>query len=406
MIWINISNISKVNNFTGIARTEFEICSYGLKLQQQGHDVKFSTFDVCIGFVEVDHKEISSILNKFRSKSIQNKKGLKFVEKFKYKLVRSICKRLRVLKQNFGKISHPYQQGDKVISVGQDFYSGEIKVYHLLKQKIKINFNLLCHDIIPITHPEFLPEQHSALFKIYFSEVIDVVDKFYCNSHFTKQELVKYLKEEQKSIPPIHVITLGCDLYKKETIRHSEFIDQLVKDKYLLFVSTIEIRKNHKVLYEAYLSLIEQGITNLPKIYFVGRRGWKVENLLKNLDSDHRIHNKIIILDHVSDGDLIQLYKKCWFTLYPSFIEGYGLPVAESLSFGKYCLSSNTGSLPEVGGNYIDYLNPHNINEWCEKILFLINHPSYITEKEFNIQNNYRPMTWEKTAKQILDAEL
>ncbi len=276
----------------------------------------------------------------------------------------------------------------------------------LIKKHVDVQFKLLCHDLMPINYPEFVNSGNDRLFEKYFNQEMMVFDLFYCNSEFTKNEIIEYYEKSDIPLPSMSVVTLGCDLYTKKTSgKNTALIEYILSEPYLLFVSTIEVRKNHQLIYDMYVRLIEQGVDNLPKICFVGRRGWKVDELFKKLDEDARIKDKIIILDNVSDAGLVTLYKNCWFTLYPSFIEGYGLPVAESLSFGKYCLSSNAGSLPEAGGDFIDYINPHDLNKWIEKFLFLINNPNYIQEKEQKIRTYYTPTSWEACAKQLLDVE-
>lgn len=403
MIWINISNILKVDKFSGIARTEYELCLYAYKLSQQGCNIKFSTFDDCTGFIEITSLQLSEVLHNLKNDCVIKNNRLKFIPKFS----RSILKRLNTFRVFCGVVSHCFQDSDLIISVGQNLGSNEMKAFEIIKSKIKIELKLLCHDLIPINYPEFFLNKHTSLFSKYMNQTIKVVDHFYCNSKFTRNELSEYHTKMGVSQPPMTVVTLGCDLYmKKITDNESELLRSLINQPYLLFVSTIEIRKNHNLIYQMYLKLLEQGAQNLPPVYFVGRRGWKVEALLNNLDNDSRIKDKIRILDNVSDSDLIQLYKHCWFTLYPSFIEGYGLPVAESLSFGKFCLSSNAGSLTEVGREYIDYADPHQLDQWAEKFLFLINHPEYVAEKEKQIRDQYRPTSWEECSKEILNSEL
>lgn len=403
MIWINISNILKITKFSGIARTEYELCLYAYELKKQGHNIGFSTYDVCVGFKSIEEKYLEDVLYKLKNNQIEYPPKLKPWPKLR----RSILKRLNLLKVFCNIMTHPYQQGDVIISVGQDMQSGEMWAYRAVKSQVKVKLNLLCHDLIPINYPQFFPDENVNLFARYMKQVMQVVDQFYCNSEFTKQELIEYHHRIALDVKPMQVITLGCDLHSKKLIsNHSAQIQELVKQKYVLFVSTIEIRKNHQLLYEMYLELLNDNIQDLPKICFVGKRGWKVDELLQLIDRDERIKDKILILDNVCDADLIYLYQNCWFTVYPSLMEGYGLPVAESLSFGKYCLASHAGSLPEVGGGFIDYANPNNLQEWTEKFKFLINNPHIIQSKEALIQQNYKHMSWKNCVKQILSTEL
>lgn len=403
MIWINVCNIIFEKKFSGIARTEFELCLYAYNLSKQGYNFSFCTFDDRVGFIKLNNTDIEKILYNLKNGIAETKKR----PKLKIRLKNSTLKRINKIKIALGIVKHPFQNNDTIISVGQKLGNSEMRSIGFIKKKLQLTLKVLCHDLIPISHPNFFFGKNVQLFFQYIREATRVVDFFYCNSNYTKTELTNYYHKNNLTPPPMQVITLGCDLHNKaKTILGGDSINKLITEPYLLFVSTIEIRKNHQLIYEMYLKLLKQGADNLPKIYFVGRRGWKVDDLLHQLDNDERIQDKIILLNNITDNQLLQLYKNCWFTLYPSFIEGYGLPVAESLSMGKYCLSSNAGSLPEAGGEFIDYLSPYELDSWCEKFLFLINNPDYITQKEQHIKDNYRPVSWEHFAKEILKNEL
>ena len=73
-------------------------------------------------------------------------------------------------------------------------------------------------------------------------------------------------------------------------------------------------------------------------------------------------------LGHANDAELRALYENCEFFVYPSLYEGWGLPVAEALAFGKFVLASDRGSIPEVGGDLVEYIDPWNASAWAEAI--------------------------------------
>lgn len=403
MIWVNLSSILEVNKFSGIVRTEYEVCLYAYEQWQQGREIGFCTFDERIGFIEIDKDHISQVLNNLKNDEFTNIRK----RDFKSRLHRSFLKRLNKIKSYMGSVQYCFKNGDTVISVGQKLGTNEIVYFKLIKKHIRLHLKFLCHDLIPMNHPEFAVPGAVEPFTRYVNQLVEVADYFYCNSQYTKNELVEYYRKINKEAPPMSIVTLGCDVKSVDKQgRISKFIEYLISQPYILFVSTIEVRKNHELIYDMYLKLLDMGVNNLPKVCFLGRRGWRVEKLLKNLDEDPKTKHLIFIADNVSDAELVTLYENCWFTIYPSFTEGYGLPVAESLLFGKYCLSSNGGSLPEAGGDYIDYINPYDLDKWCEKFLFLINNPDYIAKKEQHIKEHYRPVSWEQCAMQILNQEI
>jgi glycosyltransferase involved in cell wall biosynthesis len=94
------------------------------------------------------------------------------------------------------------------------------------------------------------------------------------------------------------------------------------------------------------------------------------------------------------------------FTVYPSLYEGWGLPVAESLTLGQFCIASSTSSLPEVGGDLIEYIDPWDVYKWAERIHWYATHPDELHQKKEAIRANYQPYQWQETGKIITDKAL
>src|SRR5208282_2997295 len=157
----------------------------------------------------------------------------------------------------------------------------------------------------------------------------------------------------------------------------------------------IEIRKNHRLLVKVWQRLVERhGADLVPALIFVGQIGWSFDALFADLEASEHVNGKIILLRGLSDGELQQAYRGCLFTVFPSLCEGWGLPIAESLAHGKFCVASNRTSIPEVGGNLIDYFDPSNDDDALAKIERLLLDPGYLTAREARLQAEYRPRTW------------
>ncbi|MNN26370.1 D-inositol-3-phosphate glycosyltransferase [compost metagenome] len=155
------------------------------------------------------------------------------------------------------------------------------------------------------------------------------------------------------------------------------------------------------MLYRAYTRLINKGVKDLPLLVFVGMPGWGVNDFLKDLELDPRVKEYIKVLSNVSDSDLVSLYRNCMFTLFPSLYEGWGLPVAESLAAGKYCLASNAASIPEVGGKLLDYIDPWDILSWESELEKYISDSEALRLKEQHIKCDYRIVPWAETARSV-----
>jgi glycosyltransferase involved in cell wall biosynthesis len=163
----------------------------------------------------------------------------------------------------------------------------------------------------------------------------------------------------------------------------------------VLFVSTIEVRKNHRLLVRVWRRLLEQhGEDVVPALIFAGQIGWLVDDLLADLAASDYLSGKIVVLPGLSDAQLRQAYRSSLFTVFPSLCEGWGLPIAESLAHGKFCVASDRTSIPEVGGDLIDYFDPSDDDDAVAKIERPLLDPGYLTAREARVRAEYRPRTW------------
>lgn len=126
-----------------------------------------------------------------------------------------------------------------------------------------------------------------------------------------------------------------------------------------------------------------------------------IESLCDEIDS-RGLGDKVTILERVSDAELVWLYRNCRFTVFPSHYEGWGLPVAESLAYGKYCVASTGGAVPEVTQGLVRHLDPEDDEGWRREIERLWFEPDALAALERRIRTQYRPTTWREAGAQLL----
>jgi len=144
---------------------------------------------------------------------------------------------------------------------------------------------------------------------------------------------------------------------------------------YVLFVSTIEPRKNLATLLEAYsLMLGNKRVTPAPALAVVGREGWLYEQTYRRIEELH-LKETVRLLGAVPPGRLVKLYQGARAFALPSLYEGFGLPALEALACGTPVLASNAGSLPEVVGNAGILLDPNDPNAWASALERLLTDP-------------------------------
>ena len=287
--------------------------------------------------------------------------------------------------------------GDVLVSIGLDWDQSYLSEFYRLRKEMGVRVVTCCYDLIPVLFPQYCVGEVAQKFKEYFIDLSWGSDVVLCISEQTRRDYTALCSQlgapERKTL----VIPLG-DNVPIENGDISEQINALIEEPYILFVSTIERRKNHEVLYRAYHLLVQAGYSkNLPKLVFVGMPGWGVGDLLKDIELDPLTKGLILQFNHVNDAELNILYKRACFCVYPSLYEGWGLPVGEALALGKLVVASDCGSLPEVGGDLVKYVDPWNPKAWAKAILDLIENPAEVAAAEKIIREKYQTRSWRQT---------
>jgi glycosyltransferase involved in cell wall biosynthesis len=294
------------------------------------------------------------------------------------------------------------QRGDIVVSLGAGWgFPHYMKHIAEAKRRYGIRFSVLIYDLIPIEHESFVEQRHVVQFRNWLRDAIRVADVVLTISKHSRDALIRWAAEAGRSLPRVEVVKLGSG-----SIDWPMPGDQKAASfprRYVLFVSTIEIRKNHRLLVRVWRRLLERhGADAVPVLIFAGQVGWMVDDLLADLAASDCLGGKIALMPGLSEAELRQAYRSCLFTVFPSFCEGWGLPVAESLVHGKFCVASNRTSIPEVGGDLIDYFNPSDDDDAFAKIERLVLDPDYLAAREARLRAEYHPRTWDNCVRSLI----
>lgn len=299
--------------------------------------------------------------------------------------------------------------GDIIISVGLDWDHPYTDEFYKLRTERDIKIVTCCYDLIPVLFPQYCVGSVASQFKDYFTKLSWSSSLILCISERTRQDyrnLVQQIgaPEAETLVMPLgdHIIHVAGNENSSDSDVENDVstdVARAAEKPFILFVSTIERRKNHEVLYRAYHLLARAGHADrLPRLIFVGMPGWGVHDLLKDIEFDPLTRDLIIQLNHVSDPDLAWLYQKAYFCAFPSLYEGWGLPVGEALACGKAVIASAEGSIPEVGGDLVTYIDPWHPQAWAEEILALVDQPDRVKAMEAAVKERYKPRTWRDTA--------
>ena len=171
---------------------------------------------------------------------------------------------------------------------------------------------------------------------------------------------------------------------------------------FALFVSTIESRKNHVSAFEAWGRLVRaHPAESIPRLVCVGRSGWMNDAAFALLEADADARAAVTIIPQVSDEELALLYRSCAFTIYPSFYEGWGLPVTESLCYGKIPLVADNSSLPEAGAGFALLFETNATDALVSAVEKVVFDEAWREAEEARIAHAFAPRPWAAIAAQI-----
>lgn len=257
------------------------------------------------------------------------------------------------------------------LKMGKDAQKQDADIFHGLSGELPLKWDqkpikkvVTIHDLIFVRYPQYYSFFDRKIHFWKFKKAADAADKIIAISEQTKRDIIQYLKVPENKI---EVIYQGCHHAFKE--QQSPDLVQAVKEKFklperfVLNVGTIEERKNLLNVVKAISG------TEIPLVV-VGRRTkyyQKIEHFLKK----NKMEKQVLFLEGVSMDELAAIYKLANIFVYPSFFEGFGIPVIEALFSKTVVVTSNTSCLPEAGGKDSVYVNPDNDLDIRAKLKFL-----------------------------------
>ena len=222
-----------------------------------------------------------------------------------------------------------------------------------------------------------------------------------CISQATLREVVEYARIRGFACPDCVVIPMAQDL-PDATAQIPPELD-LEPGRYVLAVGTITRRKNQKMLVDIWKHFVDGGLHPSCKLVLVGNVAADSHDLPRDVRSRPDLASRVLVLENADDSVLAWLYANCRFTVFPSFLEGFGLPVAESLAAGKVCVASSSSAIPEAAQGQAILLPPGDVQSWTSTISDLIDDDERLRLAEQAISSFYRRQQWSDTAKRILE---
>ena len=262
-------------------------------------------------------------------------------------------------------------------------------------------FVITVHDLNFIYYPQYLTEESRRYYLHQIEWATRHAAHISADSEQTRQDLIEQLKVPAKKVTTIPLA--ANPLYSQPISEHAAK-QTLAKYKlpagYILFVGTLEPRKNIPTLLQAYAQLRAEQLFDLP-LLLVGGKGWLYEEIFATIERLN-LSDDVIHLQGISDSELAHLYKMASVLTTPSHYEGFGLPALEAMHCGCPIILSDRGSLPEVAGNAGIILPPEDISAWANSISKVVT-DSECRQKMIDAgKQQATKFNWQKTARLTL----
>ncbi len=316
------------------------------------------------------------------------------------------------LKNNFSlanSLGNPNNNFWEYIKTPNILEKDKYDIYHIPQNGIGICENSSCpsiitlHDIIPLKMPETVSDVFLKVFHNQLPTILKTTSSIITVSEFSKKDICEYLNYPKEKV---YVTPLAAeDMY---TPLDKSYCKMVLKKRYsidtdfILYVGGFSPRKNILGLIEAF-NLVKSKVKNPLKLVIVGRHGLSYETY-KRRAIELNLESSIIFPGFIEINDMPYFYNASSMLVYPSFYEGFGLPVLEAMACATPVISSSLTSMPEVCADASILVNPSNIDDIASAILNIFNdkklsslliHKGLIHSSKFS---------WKKTAYSTLDA--
>lgn len=266
----------------------------------------------------------------------------------------------------------------------------------------------IIYDLIPLTHSQFVGPKRQRAFRAYLEKAVKHSDMLLAISNTVREEVESFLDNEihlEESERPItRSFALGAELNEAQGAIRPELIEVFEESNPpYLTVSTFDPRKNHQYLLDAFdlmwnkASYSEQAANNTPNLCLVGRFGSRCDHIVQRVIHHPLLGKRLHLFDDLSDAELQFCYSKSRGVIFPSIVEGFGLPIVEALWHGKKTFASDTPIHREVGQDDCCYFSLD-----CPSSL--VTELSQWQSSNPSLNENSvlrRPTTWETSCRQF-----
>ena len=248
----------------------------------------------------------------------------------------------------------------------------------------------MIHDLIPITHPEFCrageSERHVERVRNMLASAVGIIG----NSRATLDSLASFAATEGAATPDMLVAPLGIGSRLDEPDSPPK-LDRPI----FIMLGTIEARKNHLLMLQIWARLVRAYGSDAPRLLIIGQRGWECEQVFDLLDRSEELRDAVLEISDCSDAEVDAHLRNARALLFPTLVEGYGLPLIEALALGTPVIASDLPVFHEIGQEIPDFIDPLDGPAWQAVIISYAQEESVARAAQVARLAHYRAPTWE-----------
>lgn len=254
----------------------------------------------------------------------------------------------------------------------------------------------LVYDLLPVEHPEWFEQSLVEVFDRALTAQARHAELVLAISAASAASFERFA--HQRGLDPVRptVVGLGADaLDGSHDPARAALPAEVPPRRYALVVGTVEPRKNHRVLLDAFEELWARGVD--LHLVVVGRPGWENDAVVRRLEEHPRAGDTLHWFRSAGDALLWRLYEQALVVAVPSATEGFGLPVVEAFGHGVPVVASDRGALPEVGGELAEYVAPDDVAGWAAALARHLDEPAHHAARRAALEG-FEPPTWSDSA--------
>jgi len=301
-----------------------------------------------------------------------------------------------------------FERDAVIVNCGIWWHDAALEQMRRLREELKARYVGVIHDLSPILRPnELVSAEVGQGFRRFLDASLGFANRLLPVSEHVARDVAAYAGRQGIAAPEMNALRLapgigpGMDAVRSPRLLRAG----LHPGRFVPFVSTLNPRKGHRRSLALWRRVVDELGDKAPTLVWAGQRGRPDDGALGQATGDARLWQRHLhFIEGPSDAEVAWLYGNAAYTIYPSAFEGWGLPISESLAFGKYCLAADNTSLTEAGAGLAFHAPADNTDAWLSEIRRLAREPGYLAAMTERVVARYRPRSWDDVAGDVAAA--